>query len=145
MIDSFRNEYYFLSNFFDAEVEYEGIIYKNNEAAFQAQKVLNDDEKQKFSDLNPREAKRLGRKVKLRSDWRKVREKYMYEICKAKFQQHEDLSEKLLKTGNQELIEGNAWNDTFWGVCNGKGENRLGKILMDIREELKADSSNNTK
>lgn len=61
----------------------------------------------------------------------------MYEICKAKFTQHKDLAEKLLETGDEELVEGNKWNDTYWGVCNGKGKNQLGKILMRIREELK--------
>lgn len=137
MIDSFREEYYFLSNFYHVDVEYDGIVYKNSEAAFQAQKVLDDDEKLLFSDLYPREAKELGRKVKLRKDWNDVKDNYMYEICKAKFTQHEDLAEKLLETGDEELVEGNTWNDTYWGVCNGKGKNQLGKTLMRIREELK--------
>lgn len=138
MIDSFREEYYFLSNFYHVDVEYDGIVYKNTEAAFQAQKVLDDDEKLLFSDLYPSEAKKLGRKVKLRKDWNDVKDNYMYEICKAKFQQHEDLAEKLLETGDEELVEGNTWNDTYWGVCNGKGKNQLGKTLMRIREELRS-------
>lgn len=137
MIDSFREEYYFLSNFYHVDVEYDGIVYKNTEAAFQAQKVLDDNEKLLFSDLYPREAKKLGRRVKLRKDWNDVKDNYMYEICKAKFTQHEDLAEKLLETGDEELVEGNTWNDTYWGVCNGKGKNQLGKTLMRIREELK--------
>lgn len=137
MIDSFRGKYYFLSNFYHIDVEYDGIVYKNTEAAFQAQKVLDDDAKLLFSDLFPREAKKLGKRVKLRKDWNDVKDNYMYEICKAKFQQHEDLARKLLETGDEELVEGNAWNDTYWGVCNGKGKNQLGKTLMRIREELK--------
>ena len=120
-------------------VEYDGIVYKNTEAAFQAQKVLDYDEKLLFSNLSPRKAKKLGRKVKLRKDWNDVKDNYMYEICKAKFTQHEDLAKKLLETGNEELIEGNKWNDTYWGVCNGKGKNNLGKILMRIRDELNND------
>lgn len=138
MIDSFREEYYFLSNFYQIDVEYDGIVYKNTEAAFQAQKVLDDDEKKLFSDLHPREAKKLGRRVKLRKDWNDVKDNYMYEICKAKFTQHEDLARKLLETGDEELVEGNAWNDTYWGVCNGRGKNQLGKTLMRIREELRS-------
>ncbi|WP_295031466.1 NADAR family protein [uncultured Methanobrevibacter sp.] len=138
MIDSFREEYYFLSNFYHVDVEYDGIVYKNTEAAFQAQKVLDDNEKLLFSDLYPREAKKLGRRVKLRKDWNDVKDNYMYEICKAKFTQHEDLAEKLLETGDEELVEGNTWNDTYWGVCNGKGKNQLGKTLMRIREELRS-------
>lgn len=138
MIDSFREEYYFLSNFYHVDVEYDGIVYKNTEAAFQAQKVLDDNEKLLFSDLYPREAKKLGRRVKLRKDWNDVKDNYMYEICKAKFTQHDDLAEKLLETGDEELVEGNTWNDTYWGVCNGKGKNQLGKTLMRIREELRS-------
>lgn len=138
MIDSFREEYYFLSNFYHVDVEYDGIVYKNTEAAFQAQKVLDDNEKLLFSDLYPREAKKLGRRVKLRKDWNDVKDNYMYEICKVKFTQHEDLAEKLLETGDEELVEGNTWNDTYWGVCNGKGKNQLGKTLMRIREELRS-------
>lgn len=61
----------------------------------------------------------------------------MYEICLAKFTQHEFLKEALLATGDSELIEGNTWRDYFWGVCNGKGQNKLGKILMRIRAELR--------
>ena len=137
MIDSFEGKYYFLSNFYHVDVKYDGIVYNNTEAAFQAQKVLDDSEKLSFSNLSPRKAKKLGREVKLREDWRDVKDNYMYEICKAKFTQHEDLAKKLLQTGDEELVEGNRWNDTYWGVCNGKGENRLGKILMRVRDELK--------
>ena len=90
-----------------------------------------------FTELNPSKAKQLGRKVKLRKDWEEVKTNIMYDICLAKFTQNQDLKEKLLKTGNAILIEGNWWNDTYWGVCNGIGENNLGKILMKIREELK--------
>jgi len=60
----------------------------------------------------------------------------MYEVCLAKFKQHADLREKLLSTGSVQLIEGNDWNDREWGVCNGTGKNKLGKILMRIRGVL---------
>ena len=55
----------------------------------------------------------------------------------AKFTQNEELKEKLLATENEELVEGNTWHDTYWGVCNRRGKNKLGKILMRIREELR--------
>lgn len=54
-----------------------------------------------------------------------------------KFTDDPYLAELLLATGDEELVEGNVWGDTFWGVCEGKGENWLGKILMDIRKELR--------
>lgn len=137
VIDSFRGKYFFLSNFYNAPVIYDDISYLNNEAAFQAQKVINKEERKNFSFLNPSEAKKLGRKVELRKDWEDCKIKIMYEICKAKFTQNQDCKNSLLKTGDAVLIEGNNWGDKIWGQVDGIGENYLGKILMKIREELK--------
>lgn len=138
-INDFRGNFMFLSNFYEVPVRYNGLTFGSNEAAFQAQKTLNQEERIKFTTLNPLDAKRLGRKVALRSDWKDVKVRIMYEICRAKFEQHPDLAQRLVETGDRTLIEGNDWNDTFWGVCYGKGENNLGKILMRIREELSND------
>lgn len=135
-ISSFRNEYFFLSNFYNCEINYRGISYQNTEAAFQAQKTMDQNERRKFSTLNPSEAKRLGRHVKLRSDWEEVKEEEMYFIVLAKFMHYQSIRNKLMATWPAKLIEGNDWGDTCWGVCRGKGENRLGQILMDIRERL---------
>ena len=135
-IDSFRNEYFFLSNFFERPVTFDGITYQNNEAAFQAQKTLDPAERAAFASLNPPQAKHKGRRVTLRSDWERVKVDLMYQICKAKFTQHADLAEQLLATGDAELIEGNTWGDRIWGAVNGVGANNLGKILMRIRAEL---------
>lgn len=132
MIDNFRGKYYFLSNFFSATVEYEGITYLNNEAAFQAAKLLTGREI--FQNLNPSEAKRLGRRVDLRPDWEEVKTQVMFDICYAKFKQHPELMKLLLETSGEELVEGNTWGDKIWGVCKGVGENRLGRILMLIRD-----------
>lgn len=137
VIDSFRGKYFFLSNFFEATVIYDGITYLNNEAAFQAQKTLNKEQRLDFAMLNPSQAKKMGRSVSLRPDWEEIKINVMYEICKAKFTQNENLKRSLLNTGNAELIEGNNWGDKIWGQVNGMGENNLGKILMKIREELK--------
>ena len=136
MINNFRNKYYFLSNFYNAFVSYKGIVYSNNEAAFQAQKTLNPKLKEKFKSLPPNEAKRIGRQVTLRPDWEEIKDQIMYEICFAKFTQNEDLKEKLLETKDEHLEEGNTWGDTYWGTVNGKGKNKLGEILMRIRKEL---------
>ena len=139
MISSFRDEYFFLSNFYPVELKLDGIVYPNAEAAFQAQKTLDVEERRKFSMLkNPVQAKRLGRKVKLRDDWEEVKLDIMTEIVSQKFLQHSHLIEMLLQTGDEELIEGNKWGDRFWGVCKGKGENHLGKILMKIRDVYKS-------
>ena len=135
VIDKFENEYFFLSNFYMCPVEIDGIKYTNSEAAFHAQKCL--ERKGEFAYLNPNEAKRLGRSVNLRTDWDDIRIAVMFNICLAKFVQNPDLAKKLIKTEDAELIEGNTWNDKFWGVCNGVGENNLGKILMQIRFNFK--------
>ena len=140
-IRSFRDRYHFLSNFYEAPVEYGGLRYQNNEAAFQAQKCLNEEEKLQFTGLPANRANRLGRQVQLRPDWEQVKVGIMEEIVRAKFTQNEHLKWQLLETGDAKLIEGNNWNDTFWGVnaANGKGANHLGKILMKIRAELRTE------
>ena len=145
-IDKFRGEYYFLSNFYPATVSYNGLEYQNNEAAFQAQKVLDVEEQIPFTLLSPKDAKRRGRKVRLRSDWEAVKDGIMEEIVRAKFSQHKDLEEKLITTGDALLIEGNTWNDRYWGVDvkTGAGHNHLGKILMKIRTELQDEKSAET-
>ena len=135
MINEFRGKYYFLSNFYETPVTWNGLTYLNNEAAFQSAKTFSDREC--FTNLDPSSAKKLGRKVQLRSDWENVKDDVMYEICKAKFSQNTELKKRLLSTGNEHLEEGNTWGDKIWGTLNGIGENRLGKILMRIREELR--------
>lgn len=135
-IDSFRGKYFFLSNFYLTEVDFDGFTFQNNEAAFQAMKTLDRGKRAEFTRLDPSSAKRKGRQVRLRKDWEEVKDQLMYEICLSKFNQNEDLKRKLLQTKGIELIEGNDWGDTYWGVCRGRGQNKLGKILMRVREEL---------
>lgn len=134
-IREFRDEYAFLSNFYNAEVSYKNFTFKNSEAAFQAMK--NPSQAKRFTELDAKSAKKLGRSVQLRPDWETVKYDIMYEICNAKFSQNSELKEKLLSTGKTTLIEGNSWGDTEWGIFSGKGENKLGKILMCVREELR--------
>jgi len=136
-INEFRGEYYFLSNFYETPVVFEGVEYANNEAAFQAQKVLDKTIQKEFIFLSPNLAKAKGRKVNLRADWEKVKDLLMYRIVLAKFTQNPDLKTKLLNTGTCQLIEGNTWNDRYWGKCKGTGLNKLGLILESIRQQLK--------
>ena len=139
--DFHQEPYRFLSNFYEAAVTYGGLTYKNNEAAFQAQKCMTEEEKRPFTGYGPGKSKGAGRRVKLRPDWETVKTGIMEEIVRAKFTQHPELAARLLATGERMLAEGNTWGDTCWGVDarTGEGENRLGKILMKIREELKRD------
>ncbi len=137
MINSFTGEYFFLSNFYNAPVTYGGISYYNNEAAFQAQKCTDKADMQQFAQLDPSQAKRLGRSITLRKDWEQVKISLMTEIVRAKFTQNPELAEKLAATGGAHLEEGNNWGDRIWGTVNGVGANNLGKILMQIRDELR--------
>lgn len=84
----------------------------------------------------PAIAKKLGRKVELRKDWESIKLDVMYELLCDKFDIPE-LQQLLLDTGDAKLIEGNHWQDCFYGVCDGKGLNHLGKILMRIRSEIR--------
>ena len=135
----FSGEKDFLSNFYPAQVNYNGITYPNHECAFQAQKVLDKEIQRQFAELkNPRSAKSKGRKVSLREDWEEVKFTIMEEIVKAKFTQNPELKQQLLETGNKQLQERrNRFPDKIWGMnIKGEGKNMLGKILMKVREEL---------
>jgi ribA/ribD-fused uncharacterized protein len=135
MINDFRGEFAFLSNFAPCEVMLDGMKFQSTEAAYQAAKTLDMNERKSFIYMGPSEAKRAGRKVTLRKDWESVKLDVMRQLLVQKFNQ-EPYRARLLSTGTQELVEGNWWNDTYWGVCRGRGLNWLGKLLMEIRAEL---------
>lgn len=133
----FQGEYRFLSNFFPCKVDYEGISYPSAEHAYQASKSQSQNERLIISRLRtPGIAKRVGQRINASNDFFRNREKIMEEIVRIKFQDPY-LKEKLLSTGDKILVEGNSWHDHFWGVCQGKGLNKLGNILMKVRSELR--------
>ena len=133
----FFQEYRFLSNFHMATVELDGLEYASTEHAYQAAKTLDPAERKQIREsLQAKDAKRLGKKITMRADWDEVKVSVMKDLVLQKFSKHEELKEKLLATGDAHLEETNTWNDTFWGVCRGKGQNWLGKILMEVRKEL---------
>ena len=136
MIDKFRGKYWFLSNFYESPIEEENITYPTVEHYFQAQKTFNHEEKLKIAQATkPATAKKMGRRVSLRKNWEEVKIHVMEKGLRLKFQDP-TLRKKLLATGDEELVEGNPWGDRYWGVCNGSGKNKLGKLLMKIRKEL---------
>lgn len=135
---TFRGKYGFLSNMYSVDFEWDGRTYHSSEAAFQSAKSLNPAERDRFTEMSGVTAKREGKKVSLRADWEDVKEDLMEEILMAKFSQNPDIARQLIDTGDMELVEGNRWHDTYWGVdvFTGKGENRLGKLLMKVRAAL---------
>lgn len=139
MINKFRGRYYFLSNFYPCRVVIGGLAYPSSEHAYQASKSCRAEIKAEIATLKtPGKAKRAGRSIELKSDWDSTRVQTMKHIVTQKFIQNPYLLRELVATGEEELIEGNNWGDRFWGVCSGIGENNLGKILMQIRCELKS-------
>lgn len=135
-IEKFDDQHEFLSNFHACPIEYEGIVYPTTEHAFQAAKSLDDTERRKVAAAKtPGTAKRMGKMVQLRPHWDIIKTKVMEDILRIKFAKPH-LRELLKATGDAQLIEGNTWNDRFWGVYRGQGQNWLGKILMKIRGEL---------
>ena len=137
IILSFTGVYSFLSNFYEYPVYYDGLKYMNSEAAFQSAKCMNKDGRMAFCFLNPSEAKRLGRRVRLRPDWEDTKDQIMYDVVKAKFSDPH-LAKMLLSTENADLYEGNTWGDTYWGIDRRtlRGQNKLGEILMRVRREI---------
>ena len=138
MINSFMHEYRFLSNFYTAPIVVKDITYPSLENVFQAAKTTDEALRVPFQFCTATIAKRRGRKLRLREDWDDIKLDVMLFLVRRKFKKEGELATLLLDTYPQELVEGNWWNDTFWGVCDGVGENHLGKILMKVREELQA-------
>ena len=142
MIDFFDGEYAFLSNFYNASCIFEEKFYPTVEHAFQAAKSLDHAERDWIAATgSPGLAKRLGRRINLRPDWEKVKFDVMEECLRSKFADPV-LKQKLLATGNEELVEGNYWHDNTYGNCSCEkckdiiGRNMLGNILMKLRTEF---------
>ena len=148
MINKFEGRYAFLSNFFPCEIEHQGINYPSVEHFYVAMKV--DDEqlingkyytpgdfREMISTINGAGlAKRIGRMAKLRKGWDIKKLEVMNWGVREKFK-NPILRQLLLDTNDEELIEGNWWKDTYWGICDGIGKNHLGKILMEVRNEIR--------
>lgn len=135
MIDYFGtgddgNPYAFLSNFYwhgNWTVEHQYQAAKTDDPAWAAA-ILNAP--------TPGAAKKLGRKAPMRPTWEQEKVAVMLALLRMKFLRPE-LAQKLLDTGDATLVEGNWWGDTFWGVCRGQGQNHLGRLLMQVRSELR--------
>lgn len=134
-ITTFHGDYRFLSNFHPAPVTLNGECYPTVEHAYQAAKTLDLHMRKRIQNApRPGLAKRLGQLSDSRWSWFSLRVPVMSMLVTQKFMRHTELREKLIATGNRTLIEGNTWNDTFWGQCPvGLGENTLGIILMEVR------------
>ena len=139
MITQFKNQYNWLSNMYHCQItDTNGIKYNSVETAYQASKCKFDTDKRQFININPYEAKKLGKYITLIDNWDKMKIAVMYKLVLIKFTENSDLMNKLINTGTEDLIEGNTWNDKFWGVDlrTFTGDNWLGKIIMQVRQSL---------
>ena len=137
-IKGFFYEYRWLSNYHICPVMYEEVIYPSSENAYQAAKTNDLPLRKIFTEITPKESKKLGNKIGIPEKWNDIRYQVMYDILYDKFTRNEDLKQMLIKTGNKYLEETVYWSDIYWAkhYKTGIGESKLGEILMKIREKI---------
>ena len=139
-IDKFIQEHQFLSLSFlqmGSPINYDGRLWISALHLFSAIKTDNKITRDKIRQANsPADAAAFSREIPLRSNWEGIKLDVMRLVLKLKFSSSK-LRDRLLATGDAILIYGNSIGDTFWGVCDGKGENHLGKLMMVLREKLR--------
>ncbi len=146
-ITDFRGEHAFLSNFYASPVTLDNAEYPTVEHAYQAAKTDDFELRRRVrAAKSPNAAKQMGKRIPRRDDWFDVSLTIMEDLIRQKFTRYPDLAAKLLATGETLLIEGNNWNDRFFGAVWDShreawvGENHLGRMLMTVRAELKTSS-----
>ena len=135
MISEFSGNHRWLSNFWLCQITMGDLVYPSTENAYQAAKYPSKD-RQQFTTCSPSKAKRLGNMTTLPINWDSEKLIVMRKVLNQKFRANTFNAAILLETGDVPLIEGNTWDDCFWGVCNGQGQNHLGLMIMDIRTKL---------
>jgi ribA/ribD-fused uncharacterized protein len=139
MIGPFKGDYSWLSNMHPCKIPVNGNIYPCVEVPYQALKFPKSDplREQILRCSNGYEAKKLAKTGVIDPSFHDRKLEVMRRLVEIKFQDP-TLRAKLLATGSEEIAELNTWNDTFWGVDirSGKGDNHLGRILMDLRSSL---------
>jgi ribA/ribD-fused uncharacterized protein len=138
MIQRFSGDYRFLSNFAPCRLEVDGKVYKTLEHAYQAMKTETPELKEWIRNSpTPNIARVRGRTIDIRANWGQIKLTVMLELLRKKFAV-DPFREQLVSTFPSQLIEGNRHGDVFWGRCYGKGENHLGRLLMQVRDELRS-------
>lgn len=136
----YEHEFYIFSNFSSFMLEWKGNLYMTSEHAYHSERF--DDEKMKEAIRSMRSAHDAftyaqENKQLSRSDWNDIKLGVMKTILRAKVAQHPYVKKKLLASGERVLIE-DSWRDDFWGWGSNKdGQNHLGKLWMEVREEVK--------
>jgi ribA/ribD-fused uncharacterized protein len=141
VINNFRGYHAWLSNMYNCDIEFMNHKFKSVENAYMFAKNPNNEEwLNKCLSMSPGDVKKASKLISIREDWDSVKLSIMYELLKQKFTQ-EPFRTNLIETRNENIVEGNRWNDTFWGVdiknTPNVGENWLGRLIMDIRTKIK--------
>lgn len=135
-VEFFKGEFRWLSNFALVKVTHGGLTFDSVEHAYQAAKTTDPRFRAQIQAcVFPGYAKRMGKRAPPRGDWDSIKLAVMLDLTRQKFSDR-IYRQLLLETGEEEIIEGNHWGDVYWGVCNGVGENHLGKIIMQVRKEI---------
>lgn len=138
-IGPFAGEFRFLSNFAPVDVEYGGVVYPTVEHAYQAAKTVDLASRDRIRRaLSPADAKALAQAFALSDEWFVEREFVMLDLLRQKFAES-TYRHRLAATYPRPLVEINSWGDTFWGVSDGRGLNRLGELLEVVRAEVLRD------
>ena len=137
----FKNEYAFLSNMFSCDIHYDDQVFPCVETAFQYAKCAKEKDRELFLTksgiwCHGLVARKIGRQVETRPDWNEYRLDVMYKLLEDKFYHNERLRKALCNTNNIYISEDNTYGDKFWGVCNGEGFNMLGRMIMEIRQDI---------
>lgn len=119
------------------------LYWATSEHYFQAQKFVDTPHLEKVRQTKtPKDAANMGRNrsLPLRSDWEQVKDDVMRKAVLQKFKTHAEIREILLATGDEVLVE-NSPIDYYWGCGkDGSGKNKLGQILMEVREVLRSEA-----
>jgi ribA/ribD-fused uncharacterized protein len=141
MIKAFKDEYRWLSNFVPAKIVLDGVLYLSVEHAYQSAKS-DKPEWKRFcqTEINPVIVKRNSKEVILLSYWDNIKDDIMEYCIRQKYNQA-PYKQLLLNTKDQIIQEGNYWGDKYWGIClkTGEGQNKLGRLIMQIRDEIISD------
>ena len=140
-IGFYEREYYVFSNFSAFVIMWKGNFCLTSEHAYHTEKFEDEDLKEAIrKTMSAHDSQKLSHehRDRYRKDWNEVKLGIMKEILREKVRQHPYILKKLIESGDRELIE-DSWRDDFWGWGPNKdGANHLGKLWMEVREEVKS-------
>lgn len=136
-VTKFRGDYGFLSMLYECKIPWLDLDFDCLETALIASMTFDRDIQELLATMEVLQAKKLAKVLDVRDDWDDIKIDVARRLSEVKFTNNRNMYSRLMATGNMELIEGNDFYETFWGVCDGEGCNEYGKILMQVRRDLR--------